>query len=241
MNTSSLPRAWLLGIAFLQGLCLLVLYRSVESGFWPSESPVWAFPLWTLAVAVPLLLLLSITRDNVAAVAKYVAGFAVVLALLAVYTGWQARPFGEFPIGSLAGVFAITMGLASFKALMYLQQRASAVPLTYEVLFTNSWRNFLVGVLAALFTGIFWLILLLWGRLFQVIGIAFFWDLFTEDWFAIPVLAVAFGLGISLFRDLTRVIDNITSLLHWLIKLLLPLVLFVAVVFLGALDRKSVV
>jgi len=34
------------------------------------------------------------------------------------------------------------------------------VPLTYEVLFTNSWRNFLVGVLAALpFTGLD----LLWG------------------------------------------------------------------------------
>lgn len=235
MANTSLPRAWLLAIAFLQGLCLLVLYRSVESGFWPSESPVWAFPLWTLAVAVPLLLLLSITRDNVVVVIKHVGGFGGILALLAVYSGWQAKPFGEFPIGSLAGVFAITIGLACFKALMYLQQRASRVPLTYEVLFTNSWRNFLVGVLAALFTGIFWLILLLWGRLFRVIGIEFFWDLFTEDWFAIPVLAVAFGLGISLFRDLTRVIDNITSLLHWLIKLLLPLVLFVALVFLGAL------
>jgi len=235
MTDTSLPRAWLLGIAFLQGLCLLVLYRSVESGLWPSESPVWAYPLWTLAIAVPLLLLLSIDRENVAAVAKYVGGFAVVLALLAVYTGWQARPFGEFPIDSLTVAFVITIGLACFKALMYLQQRASRVPLTYEVLFTNSWRNFLVGVLAALFTGIFWLILLLWGRLFQVIGIEFFWQLFTEDWFAIPVLAVAFGLGISLFRDLTRVIDNITSLLHWLIKLLLPLVLFVAMVFLSAL------
>ena len=59
----------------------------------------------------------------------------------------------------------------------------------------------------------------------QVIGIDFFWELYSEDWFIIPVLAVAFGLGVSLFRDLTRAIDNITQLLHWLIKLLLPLVL----------------
>ncbi len=235
MNDTSLPRAWLLGIAFVQGLCLLVLYRSVESGFWPGESPAWAYPLWTLAIAVPLLLLLSITRDNVVAVAKHVGLFAILLVLLAAYTGWQAKPFGEFPIGSLTGVFVLTMGLACFKALMYLQQRASGVPLSYQVLFTNSWRNFLVGALAGLFTGIFWMILLLWGRLFQVIGIDFFFRLFTEEWFAIPVLAVAFGLGISLFRDLTRVIDNITQLLHWLIKLLLPLVLLVAVVFLAAL------
>ena len=235
MNRNSLPRLPMLGIAFVQGLCLLVLYRSVESGFWPHESPVWAYPLWTLAIVVPLLLLLSIDRDNYVSVAKHVAAFGVVLALLAFYTGWQAEPFGEFPIDSMTAAFVITIGLASFKALMYLQQRANRVALTYEVLFTNSWRNFLIGVLAAIFTLVFWLILMLWGQLFKVIEIDFFYELFTEDWFVIPVLAVAFGLGVNLFRGLTRVIDNITKLLHWLIVLLLPLLLVVAVIFLGAL------
>ncbi len=235
MNQNAVPRLPLLGIAFLQGLCLLVLYRSVEFDFWPSESPVWAYPLWTLATAVPLLLMLSIDRDNYLPVAKHVAAFGALLALLAFYTGWQAEPFNEFPIDNMTAVFIITIGLASFKALMYLQQRANRVPLTYQVLFTNSWRNFLVGVLAGIFTLIFWLILVLWGQLFKVIEVDLFFELFTEDWFVIPVLAVAFGLGISLFRELTRVIDNITKLLHWLIKLLLPLLLAVAVVFLAAL------
>lgn len=235
MNQNSLPRLPMLGIAFLQGLCLLVLYRSVESDFWPSESPVWAYPLWTLAIAVPLLLLLTIDRGNYVSAAKHVGAFGALLALLAFYTGWQAEPFREFPIENMTVAFVVTIGLASFKALMYLQQRADRVPLTYEVLFTNSWRNFLVGVLAGIFTLIFWLILMLWGQLFKVIEIDFFMELFTEDWFVIPVLSVAFGLGISLFRELTRVIDNITKLLHWLIKLLLPLLLIVAVVFLGAL------
>ncbi len=235
MNTTSIPRPLLLGIAFLQGLCLLVLYRSTESHFWPSESPVWAYPLWTLAIVVPLLLLLSIDRNNYVSMTKHVAAFGALLALLALYTGWQAEPFEEFPIVSMTTTFVFTIGLASFKALMYLQQRANRAPLEYEVLFTNSWRNFLVGVLAAIFTLIFWLILVLWAQLFKVIEIDFFDELFTEDWFLIPVLAVAFGLGISLFRELTRVIDNITKLLHWLIKLLLPLLLMVAVVFLGAL------
>lgn len=235
MNTNALPKSALLGIALVQGLCLLVLYRSVEFDFWPGESPVWAFPLWTLAIAVPLLLLLSIDRDNYASVAKYVAAYGALIALLALYTGWQAEPFHEFPIESLTAAFAFTIGLASFKALMYLQQRANGEPPTYPVLFTYSWRNFLVGVLAALFTLIFWLILRLWGELFKVLEIDFFFELFTKDWFLIPALAVAFGLGISLFRELTHVIDNITKLLHWLIKLLLPLLLGVAVVFLGAL------
>ena len=235
MNSTFPARLPLLGIAFLQGLCLLFLYRSAASGFWPSESPMWAYPLWTLAIAGPLLLLLSIDRDNYVAVLKYVAAFCALLGLLAVYTGWQAEPFGEFPINSMTRIFVLTIGLASFKALMYLQQRANRVPLTYEVLFTNSWRNFLVGLLAGIFTLIFWLILYLWGQLFKIIGIDFFIELFSKDWFLIPVLAVAFGLGISLFRELTSIIDTITKLLHSLIKMLLPFLLSVAVIFLGAL------
>ena len=230
-----MPARILLSVSLLQGIWLFTLYRSEDLGFWPSESPMWSYPLWTLAIIVPLMLLLSLTRSNLASAAKHVIGFGAVLALLAAYTGRQAEPFDEFPLHSLTFAFIATIAIASFKALMYLQQRANGVALSYPVLFTNSWRNFLVGVLAALFTLIFWLILLLWGQLFKVIGIEFFMELFTEDWFAIPVLSVAFGMGVILFRRLTRVIDNITQLLHWLIKLLLPLVVLVALVFLAAL------
>jgi hypothetical protein len=225
----------MLAIALAQGLCLLFLYRSEEGGFWPSGAPLWSVPLWTLTVAVPVLLLLSLTRGNAAALLRDIGGFAAILALLALYTGWQAEPFDEFPIGRMIAIYTATLAIGSFKALMYLQQRASGEPLRYRQLFTYSWRNFLVGAFSGLFTLIFWLILLLWSRLFSVIGIDFFKDLFSEDWFFIPVSAVVFGLGISVFRQLTRVIDNITSLLHGLIKLLLPLLLAVAVIFLSAL------
>jgi hypothetical protein len=118
---------------------------------------------------------------------------------------------------------------------MYIQQRAGGVALSYQVLFTNSWRNFLVGALSALFVLVFWLILTLWGQLFKVIDIDFFWKLFREEWFMYPVLSVAFGTGVMIFRDLTKVIDNITRLFHWLFKLLLPLVIGVGVIFIAAL------
>jgi hypothetical protein len=85
------------------------------------------------------------------------------------------------------------------------------------------------------FVLVFWLILVLWGQLFKVIEIEFFHELFTEDWFIFPVLSIAFGLGVSMFRDLMHVIDNISKLLHWLIKMLLPLVIAIAVIFLAAL------
>jgi hypothetical protein len=233
--SSPLPKVQMLAISTLQGLLLYALYRAFDNGTWPSESPLWSYPMWTIATAVPVLLLLSLTRSNTVAVAKYVAAFAVILTLLAVYTGWQAEPFGEFPVSSLSFAFIFSIGLACFKALMYLQQRANGVPLTYQVLFTNSWRNFLVAALSAVFVLVFWLVLVLWGQLFKVIEIDFFHELFREEWFIFPVLSVAFGLGVIMFRDLTHVIDNISKLLHWLIKLLLPLVVTIAVIFLASL------
>lgn len=234
-DSSSLPRVAMLIIAVVQGILLFALYRAFDTDFWPSDDPLWSYPLWTLAIAVPLLLLLSLNHGNERRVVQLVAGWAAVLALLAIYTGWQAEPFEEFPVGSLTFVFCASMTLACFKALMYLQQRANQVPLTYQVLFTNSWRNFLVTALSAIFVLIFWLILVLWGELFRVIEIDFFRDLFREDWFIFPVLGFALGLGMIIFRNLTRVIDTITKLLHALIKLLLPLIITVAVIFLAAL------
>ncbi len=234
-DSSSLPRVAMLIIAVVQGILLFALYRAFDTDYWPSKDPLWSYPLWTLATAVPLLLLLSLNHGNERRVVQLVGGSAALLALLAVYTGWQAEPFDEFPVVSLTFVFFSSMTLACFKALMYLQQRANQVPLTYQVLFTNSWRNFLVTALSAIFVLIFWLILVLWGELFRVIKIDFFRDLFREDWFIFPVLGFALGLGMIIFRNLTRVIDNITKLLHGLIKLLLPLIILVAVIFLAAL------
>lgn len=234
-DTSSLPRKLMLLIAVGQGIALLLLYNATESGSWPSESPLWSYPLWTLALAVPVLLLLSLERGNELRVARLVGIFAVVLALVAIYIGFQARPFDEFPVANLTGIFACTIALACFKALMYLQQRAAGMPLSYEVLFTHSWRNFLTLALALIFTSVFWLILQLCAGLFEVIGIDFFDDLFGMDWFRFPVLGLAHGLGIVVFRNLTHVIDSISRLLQGLIKLLLPLVVLIAVVFVAAL------
>ena len=233
--TSEHPTRLLLAISLAQGLCLYLLYASLEAERWPSKTPLWSYPLWTLAVFAPLMLLLSATRTNLGAAARNTAAFCVVLALLAVYTGWQAQPFEQFPVDHLTFTYAVTVAIASFKALIYLQQRADGEALSYPGLFTHSWRNFLVGVFAGLFTLVFGLILLLWGGLFRAIGIDFFAELFAQDWFIIPVSCVAFGIGVLLFRGLTRVIDSVTLLLQGLIKLLLPLLIAVALIFLAAL------
>jgi hypothetical protein len=232
---SARPTRALLWLSLLQGACLYYLYAAVQGERWPATVPAWHFPLCTLAVISPLVLQLSVTRNNWKGVSRDTVLLSTLLALLGTYAGSQAQPFSAFPTGSLVTVYAATMFIASFKAVIHIQRRAEGVGLSYSSLFTNSWRTFLIGVLAGVFAMTFWLLLLLWGALFSSIGVSFFARLFRQEWFAIPTLTFAFGIGVLLFRSNTRVIDSITQLLHSLIKLLLPLLLALATVFLLAL------
>ncbi len=144
-------------------------------------------------------------------------------------------PPGAFPTESIVAVFLITSAVACFKALMYLQPLAARRPVIYAELFANSWRNFLVAGLSAVMAGGIYLVLMLWASLLNVIGIAFFLELFQEMWFAFPVIAVCFGLGVFIFRGLARVIDGLTGLLEGLMRLLLPLLIVMLAIFLAAL------
>ncbi len=230
-----LPRNLMIALALVQGVALLLLWRAATEGAWLLEVPALNVPLWTLAVAWPMLLLLSLEADRIGRVFALVSLFSALLAVLGIYVGWQASPFDAFPVGPLLAAYALTLLIACFMALMYLQQFAARGPIRYDMLFARSWRNFLVALLSGAFTLGVALVLTLWAALFSAIGIDFFTDLFTNDWFLFPVLGVALGLGVYIFRRLTKVIDGITSLLEGLMRLLLPLLAIVCFIFLVAL------
>ena len=229
------PRLLMLGLSLAQGLALLWLWRAGMSGAWPSQTPALNFPLWAVAIVWPGMALLSVDARHLGRTLGMASAFTAVVALLAAYLGWQASPFGAFFLFSLLGYAVASLLLACFKALLYLQPWAARQKATYDVLFALSWRNFLVLTLAALAMTIFYAVLLLWGLLFSAIDIAFFEDLFAKDWFLFPVLTVAFGFGIHIFRRLVHLIDGIAGLLEGLLRLLLPLAVGVQVVFLAAL------
>ena len=75
-----LPRKPMLLIAALQGIWLMLLYQATDAGSWPSKDPVWSFPLWTLGLATPVLLLLSLDKGNTRSVALQAGAFSTVLA-----------------------------------------------------------------------------------------------------------------------------------------------------------------
>jgi len=229
------PIPLMLGISFIQGILLYALYWLNVENLWPNESATLIYPLWTVTLVVPVMLLMSLEHGNIKRVLLMTSGFALLIALLAMYIGSQTEPHDEIRNKSVIFIFIISMTIACFKALMYLQQRAANLPMSYEVLFTNSWRNFLVMSLASVFVLAFWLILVLWSQLFSIINIDFFKHYLFEEWFLFPALSLAYGLGIVVFRGLLNIIDSISRLLQGLIKLLLPFILSITALFLGSL------
>lgn len=231
----TLPTKLLILISLIQGLCLLYLHQAIDLHFWPDQQPQWLFALYSLTIIWPTMLLLGLNSNNLKVFLVYSLPYALAASLLGFYIGYQAQPMEHIRYSSLLTGYIITMGIATFKALMYCQQWTSNEGISYSALFRWSWRNFLTLGLALLFAACFWLVLTLWGALFKAINIDFFKDLFEQEWFYYPALALANGFGVIIFRRLTGVIDTITRIQQALIKYLLVLLSLVSLLFLSAL------
>lgn len=233
--SEELPSRLLILIALIQGLCLLLLHQSIELDYWPHNSPQWLFAFYSGAFVWPTVLLLGLTRENLPRLLPLSLVVGLVSALVGYYVGSQATPVPHISYTTLLWAFVLTMTIATFKALMYSQVLVTDADITYSALYRWSWRNFLTLSLSLLFALAFWLILMLWGGLFDAIGIDFFQELFAERWFYYPAIALANGFGVIIFRSLTQIIDSITRLQQALMKFLLVVLVLVSIMFLGAL------
>ena len=225
----------MLGLSALQGLVLAVLWLAFDHDTWLAETPVIFVPLWTAAVAWPVLVLLVVEVGSLRRTLVYASGFAAVLMLLGAYIGWQATPYGAFPIASLVVVYGVTLVIAGYLALAYLPQITRGQPLGYEALFANAWRILLVTGLSVLMVLGVYALMALCAALFGVLGIDAFGELFARPWFVLLVGSLAFGVGVLACRRRIDLIDAAIGLLEGLTRYLLPLVLVIVVVFLCTL------
>lgn len=230
-----LPKPLVFLICLIQGMVLTYIYKSVELGLWPGNDLVWLHAITTFSVSFPILTLFIIDKENILSTIKLLLPFTLLLAVLGAYTGLQLEPNELIRDWSISSVFGFTILIASFKVLMYAQLLISKEKITFGSLFQLSWRNFVVFCECFLFVLIFWGILHLGAELFSVIGIEFFNELLTKDWFIIPVLNLTLGFAIVIFRSIGHTADTISSILQTLIKFLLPALTVVSIGFIGTL------
>ena len=232
---NQLPKPLMVLLAVLQGVALTLLYRSLEGATWPASDPIWFTSLAAFVVSFPLLTLLAIEQGNIKKLLIYLLPFCLLLSLLGGYIGSEQYPLAWVDNDLLTATFVITSLVASFKALMYIQQFIDKEAIHYAQLFKLSWRNFLLFIECWLFVLIFWGILNLGAALFDALDIEFFTTLLRKEWFWIPTITLAFAFASIVFRGLLNVEQSIATLLQVLIKFLLPVLTIVSLGFLATL------
>ncbi len=153
---------------------------------------------------------------------------------------WGHLPAGEVEYAGdkirgsawIMGVFALLYVATPFAQIF---QRSGRRQFPYPGLFEHSWNNFFIGMVAWMFSGAFWLVLMVWAGLFKVIEIDFFAELFEREGFRYVATFTTVGYGFALGRTSERIISTMRRIALMTAHALLPLVAFVALLFLGAL------
>jgi hypothetical protein len=211
------------------------LVGALTDRVWPATSAAWYPALLLEAVFLaPTLYLLSTV-----AVGRRTWALLLVAALLLLGAGTHygleidhpdfSRPNPRyFPSALFLVVFVLLFHCIPFSQ-NYLATGRWRAP--YTQLFLYSWRNALQLALAAVFTGVFWLLLWVWIELFNMLGIHFPQVLFTQDSrFSLLVAAIVFSAGFHLAGSADRLLlairQQVLALLKWL-ALVATLIVFV--------------
>lgn len=229
-------RSTIVLIALLQGLMLYAVQEA--AGSWPFHAfgNRLCWYAWVLTVPTAIALTLVDLRDRRLWLH---AGLATLLVLaLAGWIGWNlgGSP-GDLHQGPLLVPFSFCLAIAVFIALPWWQfrLRQGHWRASYAALFEHAWQNGLTLALAAAFTGLTWLLLWLWAALFNLVEIEFFSDLFREHAFIALATGMLAGFGVLIGRTQHRAIQVIRQVLFAVARGLLPLLAFIALIFVVSL------
>jgi len=231
-------RAFIVLVSLLQALLLYLAWIGQQRLWWwlsPYASQVYWY---TLILAVPTTMTLSVRRVDDRRFWQNALGVAVVYALLASWAAWSVTGAPGINIASVLAPFAITVSGALFVAWPFLQCRQDngRWRAAYPELFDHAWQNGLTLAVAVLFTGVCWVVLALWAELFALVHIRFFKDLFFDNKPFVYLASGLFaGLGILIGRTQQHPLRVARQILFAVCRGLLPLLAFVALMFLASL------
>jgi|HubBroStandDraft_1064217.scaffolds.fasta_scaffold09491_5 hypothetical protein len=214
----------ILAAAVAQGWALFGLHHAITTHTWPATNLAWLFALYAVVVLVPLTT--QLLADQVRSPASWAILGLITVAFF--YFGWHhggsVASFWDKRFAESGECFPLAIVLIVLWLLLmpFVQARLKVGRWTveYRKLFDHAWRNAITLAEAAVFTGLFWLLLYLWQSLFHMLQIDFFRDLFEEPIFVYPVSSLVFGCALHLIGSVDRLVstllDQILNVFKWL-------------------------
>lgn len=228
-------RPWIMAaICALAGLAFhMVLDWRYEPNRDPGHNALAAF----ITVAT-LVFVLGVERRRWHWTLGFALGWGAVIALI-VWTsaGYNinASPF-EWPFWS--GLLAVLIATPLF------QTRRDVAPdwrfwklwaMPYDRLHSHAWTDAVIGAAGLAFTGLSFLLVLLIGSMFELIGIKVIMQLFETGWFPWMLAGAAFGGAVGLLRERDKLVATLQKLVMIVLAVLAPVLAAAVALFLLSL------
>ena len=225
----------------------LLIYRLVASAPPPASTSPLAAALIALVVSAAAVAHFAWSGDRLLRLLCAAAGVAIVL------SGLTAWVYADTVLGFLSSTRAVEVDdshrflwSGAFLLVLYIlgpfiqiAQRSGSFRFPYSELFAHSWANVHIGLVGAAFVGVVWIVLRLWGALFDAIGITIFSDAFTMTPSEFAISTGAFAYGIEYARARSQLILNLRAITLGLMRLWLPVVAVVALAFTASVPFRG--
>lgn len=172
----------------------------------------------------------------------WAAGFALLWGAVIALIAWHSAGYNlhgspfEWPFWS--GIFAVLVATPLF------QTRRDVAPdwrfsklwqMPYERLHSHAWADAVIGAASLAFVGITFLLTVLIGQMFKLIGINLIFDLLNDEWFGWMLAGAAFGGAVGLLRERDRLVATLQRLVMIILSVLAPVLAAALAIFLLSL------
>ncbi|TBL86304.1 DUF4153 domain-containing protein [Hafnia alvei] len=244
ISPSELPfntRILIIIACLIQGV-LLYLSNDFSTQEWRLDHKTPLLYVLVLSLSLPLVFVLSVNTLRNKTLWKALLAYAVIFIAMTTWVNWNDVGLRDYGTGILA-TFYFSLAAIIFVTLPWLQVRIEKpnLPVNYPDLHDAIWQNTITVVLTLLIAGLMWGILSLGAGLFKLIGIDFFYNLFFEHQiFTYLANSLVLAIGVLICRTNSKLIITVRKLLSLVVKGLLPLLSFFALIFIFSLPFTGI-
>ena len=215
----------------------LVFHLLVDHSY-PDALEPWRSALATAVAVATLVFVLGVELRRW----HWALGFALLWGAILGLIAWQTAAYNlqgnpvEWPFWS--GVLAVLVATPLFQTRRYVAPdwrfwKLWAMP--YDRLHSHAWTDAVIGAASLAFVGITFLLTVLIGQMFKLIGINLIFDLLGDEWFGWMLGGAAFGGAVGLLRERDKLVSTLQRLVMIVLAVLAPVLAVALVLFLLSL------